>query len=117
MVKNTFLFPFSVDKKLHILLNSITPKMITAVRTNHDGIYVKTCQIVVHIMPLNNFDLEFAPCNYIKIVILPAVKLYFYIQYVMSRKGPLMHNTIAYTSHVQNINTVVIVKYQKYYKI
>ena len=50
-------------------------------------------------------------CNWIKIPILSADTLDFYKQYVTSRKGPLMHNTAAYTGHVKNIKTWVIDEY------
>ena len=62
---------------------------------------VKACQIVVRSMSLNKFYSEFALVTRIK----------FYRPYVTSRNGPLMHNTTAYTSHIQNRNTWVIVKY------
>ena len=72
---------------------------------------VRACQIVVRSMSLNKFYSEFALVTRIKIPFFPRPNLIFYKPYVTSRNGPLMHNTAAYTSHIQNRNTCVIVEY------
>ena len=72
---------------------------------------VKACQIIVRSMSLNKFHSEFALVTRIKFPFFPRPNLIFYEPYVTSRNGPLMHNTKAYTSHLQNRNTWVIVEY------
>ena len=60
---------------------------------------------------MNKFYSEFALVTRIKFPFFPRPNLIFYKTYVTSRNGPLMHNTTAYTSHIQNRNTWVIVEY------
>ena len=72
---------------------------------------VKACQIVVRSMSMNKLYSEFAVVTRIKFPFFPWPNLIFYKPYVTSRNGPLMHNTTAYTSHIQNRNTWVIVDY------
>ena len=72
---------------------------------------VKACQIVVRSMSLNKLYSEFALVTRIKFPFFPRPNLIFYKSYVTSRNGPLMHNTTAYTNHIQNRNTWVVVEY------
>ena len=60
---------------------------------------------------MDKFYSEFALVTRIKFPFFPRPNLIFYKPYVTSRNGPLMHNTTAYTSHIQNKNTWVIVEY------
>ena len=60
---------------------------------------------------MNKLYSEFAVVTRIKFPFFPWPNLIFYKPYVTSRNGPLMHNTTAYTSHIQNRNTWVIVDY------
>ena len=60
---------------------------------------------------MNKLYSEFALVTRIKFPFFPWPNLIFYKPYVTSRNGPLMHNTTAYTSHIQNRNTWVIVDY------
>ena len=91
---------------------NITPNVMTAIRTNYDGIYmVKACQIIVRSMSRNKFYSEFALVTRMKYPFFPWPNLIFYKPNVTSRNGPLMHNTTVYTSQVQNRNTWMIVEY------
>ena len=60
---------------------------------------------------MNKFYSEFALVTRIKFPFFPRPNLIFYKPYVTSRNGPLMHNTTAYTSHIQHRNNWVIVEY------
>ena len=72
---------------------------------------VKACQIIVRSMSLNELYSECALVTRIKFPFFPRPNLIFYKPYVTSRNCPLMHNTTAYTSHIQNRDTWVIVEY------
>ena len=62
-------------------------------------------------MSLNKLYSEFALVTRIKFPFVPRPNLIFYKPYVTSRNGPLMHNTTAYTSQIQNRNTWLIDDY------
>ena len=72
---------------------------------------VKACEMIVRIMFLNKLYSEFDPIIRIKFPFSSRPNLIFYKPYMTSRNGSLMHITTAYTSHVQNRNTSVIVEY------
>ena len=83
---------------------------MSAIWTNYDGIY-GTGMWNIRSMSLNKFYSEFALVTRIKFPFFPLPNLNFHKRYVTSRNGPLLHNTTAYTSFVQNRNTWVIVEY------